>query len=185
MGAPWLIGLSGYARTGKDTIASILVEDYGFVRVAFADLVRDSLVALNPDVRNQDGEHFPLAEMVRWYGWEKLKLYAPDVRGLLQRMGTEVGRNILGENVWVDATFKSLYPDERYVISDVRFENEAKAVTRNRGVLARVSRMGFGPANDHSSEVALDRWPFDVQIRNNGEIGDLREIVADALMLER
>jgi hypothetical protein len=43
-----IIGLSGYARSGKDTVAELLVLNYGFKRMAFADGIRESLIALNP-----------------------------------------------------------------------------------------------------------------------------------------
>ena len=47
-----LIGLSGYARSGKDTIAEILCLNYGFKRVSFALPIRDGIYTLNPLVEN-------------------------------------------------------------------------------------------------------------------------------------
>ena len=41
-----IIGLSGYAQSGKDTVANILVQHYGYKRVAFADKIRECLFAL-------------------------------------------------------------------------------------------------------------------------------------------
>ena len=43
-----IIGISGYARSGKDSVANILVQDFGFERRAFADKLREALYALNP-----------------------------------------------------------------------------------------------------------------------------------------
>lgn len=63
-----IIGLSGYARSGKDTVASFLVSEYAFERISFADPIRDILYALNPSV---DGES--LISMVDNYGWEIAK----------------------------------------------------------------------------------------------------------------
>jgi dephospho-CoA kinase len=45
-----LIGLSGYARSGKDEAAKVLIEEFGFKRIAFADKLRDFLYALDPIV---------------------------------------------------------------------------------------------------------------------------------------
>ena len=64
-----IIGLTGYARSGKDTVASILVEDYGFTRVAFADPIRDLLLKINPILENG----YRLGEHVKEFGWELAK----------------------------------------------------------------------------------------------------------------
>jgi dephospho-CoA kinase len=60
-----IIGLTGYARTGKDTVASVLVKDFGFERIAFADPIRELLYELNPKVNG-----IYLREMVEEHGWE-------------------------------------------------------------------------------------------------------------------
>jgi dephospho-CoA kinase len=44
-----IVGISGYARSGKDEAAKALVE-MGFERRAFADKLREFLLALNPMV---------------------------------------------------------------------------------------------------------------------------------------
>ena len=46
-----IIGLSGYAQSGKDTVAKVLIEEYGFTRIAFADKIREFLYDLNPQVK--------------------------------------------------------------------------------------------------------------------------------------
>ncbi len=89
-----IIGLSGYARSGKDTVAELLVLNYGFKRVAFADGIRDALIALNPILH--DGHR--LNEVVQMYGWDVAKA-KDEVRRLLQVMGTEVGRKLIHEDV--------------------------------------------------------------------------------------
>jgi dephospho-CoA kinase len=43
-----IIGLSGYAQSGKDTVAELLCLNYGFKRIAFADAIREGVVRLNP-----------------------------------------------------------------------------------------------------------------------------------------
>ena len=47
-----IIGLTGYARSGKDTVAKILVDNYGYKRIAFADKIRELLVEINPILEN-------------------------------------------------------------------------------------------------------------------------------------
>lgn len=179
-----IIAISGYARAGKDTIADILTEDAGFERIAFADKLRECLYALNPIISADslcggEVEFVYLQDMVNHYGWDGIKksLYAEEARRLLQRFGTEVGREILGNNIWVDATFITLDVTKNYVVTDCRFRNEAEATTRKGGQVWRVNRPGVGPINDHISEIGLDHWPFDKIINNHSSIEDLREKV--------
>jgi hypothetical protein len=111
------------------------------------------------------------------YGWEKVKDDFPEVRQLLQRTGTDAGRRVLGENVWVDAVMADL-PDTDVVFTDCRFPNEAQAIKDAGGYLVRVTRPGFEPGPDaHESETALDGYPHDFEIKNTGTLEDLRDTV--------
>lgn len=174
-----IVGLSGYARAGKDTLGAILVRRYGFERVSFADILRTAALALDPIVTNTSRR---LSSLVRVAGWEEAKRN-PEVRSLLQRLGTEVGRNLLGPDVWVRALFDSLDPAGRYVITDCRFENEAQAVKAAGGVVVRVERPGTGAINQHVSETALDDWPFDLRVQNDGTVDDLTAAAAEVVAL--
>jgi dephospho-CoA kinase len=72
-----IIGLSGYAQSGKDTVAKVLVEKYGYRRVAFADPIRDLLYGMDPLVPKGYGEsviNYRLQDLVDSYGWEKWKM---------------------------------------------------------------------------------------------------------------
>jgi 50S ribosomal subunit-associated GTPase HflX len=53
-----IIGLSGYAQVGKDTVANILVQHHGYKRVAFADKIRECLFALDPIIAVRLSTHF-------------------------------------------------------------------------------------------------------------------------------
>jgi hypothetical protein len=162
-----IIGLSGYAQVGKDTLASILVEHHGFERIAFADALRDMLYALNPDINDGPDAGPELRWIVDTYGWEAAK--ERGARELLQRLGTEAGRNILGEDIWVQTAMKKVKPGGRYVITDCRFPNEARAVEAAGGHVVRVKRPGFEPVNGHPSETALDDWAFAAVAYNVGD----------------
>lgn len=167
-----IIGLSGVARSGKDTVADHLVENYGFRKVSFADPIREALYRLNPEI-DVDGYDMRLKAAVDLMGWEQLKDISTGVRGLMQRMGTEVGREMFGENIWVDTALKSIAPGEKIVITDVRFPNEADAIQATGGKLWRVERSGVGPANEHASESALDHYEFPTKLANDGTLEDL------------
>jgi hypothetical protein len=93
------------------------------------------------------------------------------VRRILQALGTKC-REILGQDVWVDAAFDTL-GDGTYVFSDCRFPNEAKAIKDAGGTVLRVVRPGVNALNDHISEIGLDGWDFDGIVMNDGGVVDL------------
>lgn len=107
-------------------------------------------------------------------------------------------KEVLGEDVWVKSLMKDYiidvdYPD--WVISDVRFLNEAKAIKEREGIVIRVNRpkvietvgliiMDMSTddrskdvhikSKEHESETALDDYEdFDYVINNDGTIEDL------------
>lgn len=168
-----IIGLSGYAQSGKDTTAEILAE-LGYERIAFADILRDFLYAMNP--RIWEGQR--VQNTVDQIGWDQAKVaYDSEIRGLLQRLGTDAGRKYLGENVWVDAALKGLEPDGLYVVTDCRFVNEADGIRKRTGKVYRIHRQGVGPINDHISERGLDDYDFDGYLFNNGTVAEFKDQV--------
>lgn len=163
-----ILGLSGYARSGKDTIADYLVENYGFTRMAFADPMREALYRLNPRINVGEMIGVSLKDAVDNLTWEGLKSISPDIRGLLQRMGTEVGREMFGEDIWVNYALEKADSADRVVFADVRFVNEADAIHKHGGSLWRIERPGNVAVNDHVSERALDEYKFDLYLNNYG-----------------
>lgn len=173
-----IVGLSGYARSGKNEAAEALVQ-YGWRQAAFADKLREFLYALDPLVPGYYGAgNLRLRRLVDQTGWDYAKVTYPEVRALLQRAGTEAGRKVLGANVWVNALFEEHADAPALVLTDVRFPNEAQAVADRGGVLIQVERPGVRPARDsvgrvHESEVALDDWDFDHVLMNDGTVEEL------------
>ncbi len=173
------VGLAGFARSGKDSVGSVLVSQ-GFVRRSFASPMRVALCRLNPLVDTVNGV-MPLMDALYLLGsWEGLKERAPGVRVLLQRLGSDVGREMFGEDFWVDQAFKGL-GDESVVFTDVRFPNEAEAIRGRGGVVWNVVRPGVGAANGHVSESALGGFVFDATIVNDGSLEELEGKVVECL----
>jgi len=168
-----LIGLTGYAQSGKDTVASILVEKYGYTRIAFADKIRDFLYGINPMVACSPTGY--LQDLVNLVGWDKAK-QEPQVRRLLQDLGISA-RELLDENIWITTALSKVDKDVRVVVTDVRFENEAMMIKLMGGQLWRVKRVGFGPVNEHVSESELDGYKVNQIFVNNGTLEDLEVLV--------
>jgi hypothetical protein len=168
-----IIGLSGYAQSGKDTVAELLCLNYGFKRISFALPMRDAIYTLNPIVEGGNR----VADLVDEYGWDVAKAN-PEVRRLLQTFGTEVGRNLFGETFWIDQAFKRAEEYQRVVFSDVRFPNEASAIVNKGGDVWRINRHNHAPVNGHKSEHAMDMFMFKHVIYNDGALSDLADDVS-------
>jgi hypothetical protein len=142
-----LIGLTGFARTGKDTFqsrSSTLLKkmNANFIchRFAFADALK------------QECDSFLLKNM----GISSFTEYTPDkeiIRPFLVTYGTHLRRK-MDPNCWIkkiDPLIKKITSDEScqnfIFITDVRFKNEAEWIKSLGGYLINIHREGFGPAN--------------------------------------
>jgi len=165
-----IIGLSGYARSGKDSVAEYLVQHHGFTRLAFADNLKQLLYDVNPIILSGGDER--VQSFVDYFGWDESKKI-PEVRELLQRLG-ESARERIGQDVWINAVLKEAEGLDRVVISDVRYQNEANAIRFDAGgKLIRIIRYGVSSANDHISETDLDNYSFDASIHNDYTLSSL------------
>lgn len=154
MTAP-LIGLMGQKRSGKDTFAGFLVERHGYVRLAFADALRDALLRVNPLVGRG---HLRVSDVIATVGWEGAKgsPSGPEIRHLLQEFGMAVRDT--DPDFWIRSVMRrsaALREDGTpVVVTDVRFPNEADAIERQGGILVRIDRPGLPDDDQHPSEYA-------------------------------
>ena len=174
-----IIGIMGLKRSGKDTFADRLVSHHGFTRLALADPMREFALALDPLIATDWQDHYlvRLSFIVDTIGWERAKGIG-EVRRTLQRLGTEAGRGILGEDLWVHKTLAlAAAMSGPVVVTDVRFDNERAAIDAH-GVVVRVTRPGLTADTWHSSErLATDfSVPAYAEIVNEGTVDDLHTL---------
>lgn len=168
-----LIGLTGYARSGKDTVANYLVSDYGFVRIGFADKLKELAVMIDPD----------LDSLVKVLGWETAK-QVPKYRKFLQDLGNSA-RLVLNENIWINKVFEQIGL-RNIVISDARYLNEFEAIQAVGGKVIRINRNDVGPVNDHITETGHGNFSTDFVVYNNGVfLGELYDAVDDVMLVLR
>lgn len=165
-----LVGLCGYAGSGKDT-AALCLTDRGWKRRAFADKLKEMALQIRPWIFDNGGWQC-LETIVFNRGWERAKK-VPDVRRFLQRLGVEVRE--VDPDFWVRAI--DLFEDE-IVITDVRFPNEAQLIAEHGGILIRIVRPGVGPVNSHSSENDLAELA-QYTVVNDGSVEDLHRQILE------
>ena len=165
-----IIGICGKAGSGKDTVAQYLTENYGYQQLSFAKILKDMLAVAglgepaNRDDKEKNIEGFPFS-----------------FREAAQTLGTQWGRH-LDKDIWVKLTMRSLKPYGKYVISDVRFENEATMVRENGFLIHVVGRsVDMGRLGTHSSEAGIIRKREDELINNSGHISLLHDQIQNLM----
>jgi hypothetical protein len=173
-----IIGLGYKARSGKDTIAEYLVRVYGFRRVAFADSLKEACRQIFSFTDEQ--LYGDKKEVVDSY-WEVTPRY------VLQKVGTECMREGYDKDIWIKSVEKKIRDSkDNWVITDMRFPNEAEAVKRWGGFLVRVDRPNSGATGgivSHPSEIAMDSFKdWDYALNNDSNVhAVLYEKVEDML----
>lgn len=129
-----IVGITGKAGAGKDTVADRLVNRHGFKKMSFAAPLKEVLLKMNPIIGMdimQPSRTITLSEALERNGGEDgVKSLFPEYRKLLQKLGTEGIRSI-DEQFWIKAATKMILaePNEaRLVFTDCRFPNEAKVI---------------------------------------------------------
>jgi len=202
------IGFGGYLRSGKDTIADHLVARHGFVKVNMSAPIRDFLLAVNPIIFAKPfTKRQALAALfgrtitysyVRYReyeetvgGYTEAKTH-PEVRALLQRIGYDGGRLIIGDDVWTNIISRAIVAYREagtgVIISGIRFPNEQTLVHDHGGRLIWVHRPSLPtPAADtagHATEHTLTADTFDDVLVNDGTLTDLYRAGETLLGLE-
>jgi hypothetical protein len=140
-----IVGFAGRIGSGKSTAAAELSKTGGFQRVRFAGTLKKMMVTLGLSLDEIDGDRKekPCA-----------LLCGKTPRHAMQTIGTEWGRDLIGEDVWVNAwkhAVSKLPETANVVVDDVRFANEAQAIRDMGGIVVLVER-GITSTGNHASE---------------------------------
>lgn len=198
-----VIGIAGRKRSGKDTVALMLEEEYGFKRLALADPLRECLSTFLGVSEPTDKEGLvsfsvsqedlmEMAHLLRldssvfierfreqMSGWCGQNCYTLPYRKLIQTVGTDICR-ALDEQVWIKRTMYEITMNKKYggrnkfVVSDIRFDNEAEFIHNLLGSVWCVTS-ARGEDDTHSSEKGVDEKYISCMIANNGTLEELRE----------
>jgi len=168
----YVLGICGHAGAGKDMVADYLVKEFGFVRMALADPIKEMAHIYF---------HVPLDQLQR-------SDKPQEVRWLLQQLGTEIGR-VYDPSIWIKTLCDRIQtsPRPRIVVTDVRFPNEAEALVTGLGADLILIRRQNNPNKgtemmNHASETSIEKIPFDLFrtafINLEGQKDDLLHTIA-------
>jgi hypothetical protein len=184
-----IIGVAGKAGSGKDTVGQIIREtsDPEWQIKKFADGVKE-VASILTGIPREEFEKEDVKQSDLGKEWSKYNFISEPheqsmtIRELLQKIGTDAIRNYVHHNAWVNCLMSKYNYEDLWVITDVRFPNEAEAIRNAGGVLIRIERDSPMKSN-HISETALDSFnDWDYIINNKGTLDELRDEVHYILM---
>lgn len=176
------IGVTGYPESGKDAVASMLVRAHDFAQMSFASPIKDGLVVMLGIERKALDDHALKETVVPWIG--------KSPRELMQLLGTEWGRDLVRDDLWIRHAQRRLANYRRIsasvVVTDVRYPNEADWVRSNGGEIWHVLRKSArNVVNMHSSNIPIAVLPgADSVIHNDEGLDQLEAQVRRALLGE-
>jgi hypothetical protein len=155
-----IVGFTGRIGSGK-TFAAQELNKYGFTRMRFAGPLKKMMAALGLTPEEIDGS---LKELP----CELLCGSAP--RWAMQSIGTQWGRDLIGEDIWVNAwkrAVSNMQPGANVVVDDVRFANEADAIRSMGGVVVRINTPDDNRAPHELHESERLEFEYDQVITND------------------
>jgi hypothetical protein len=163
-----LIGITGKARSGKDTIAKHLATKHGFSHYWLSKPMKDALAVM----LGWTSEHLygDLKEVVD-------NTYGVSPRYALQTIGTEWGRELINQDLWLILAEQQIRRNPNLVISDIRFDNEAQLIRRMGGIVLKITRVDADEVQDHQSEAGVSDHFIDMSVTNDGSIKELQDII--------
>ena len=172
---PILIGLLGKKRSGKSTCAKYIQEKFAFENVSFAEGVkrvstrRYSLRESQMEIYKDTIDH----------RWNKTP------RDIFKEIGMNARKG--DPDYWVKYLHTRILhkikssPHTNFVISDVRFKNEADFIVKHGGYLIRVIRPGLKEDN-HISETEGDCIEVDMEIHNDSTVKNLVQVLDNIII---
>ena len=194
-----IIGICGLIGCGKGTVGDILVEEYGFTKLSFADKLKDGVATVfNWDRAMLEGDTVESREWRETQDdfWSRETGRTITPRLVLQEFGTDCMRHGFDDSIWVSLVKQELvkYPKKNFVIPDVRFPNEANMIKSIHGEVWRVRRgqdpvwmrmyqdIGVEPKDVHESEWRWANVDFNNIIYNDLGINELKSQVKGLLV---
>lgn len=185
-----LVGLCGYARSGKDTIGQMLVKRLGFKRISFGDMLKQDL---NDYMRPQVFEDLQTKGIdIAYNDIDFLNPSTLQIKEILRKYMIWYGekmKKINGIHHWTNRAFQQINPeDAKIVITDVRRPNELEIFRNNRTYIEKCKRnrrilnLPHSPLDDEEYDLKFETLLFYItQLHNRDEDNLTIETVLTAM----
>jgi len=172
-----IIGIAGKIGSGKDTLAKFLKEslksqqnEYSVEIYHFANNLKKITAILTG---------IPYEEMLTREVKQKRISFLNNitVRELLQKLGTDVLRNHLSQNIWTHSLLNTYKEHEKkiWIIADVRFRSEVEYIKNLNGVVVHIIGNHLDTISKHPSETDLDTYKdYDYACNNTLSLENLQ-----------
>ena len=191
-----IIGLSAKAGVGKNQLAEFIIEEFEknynrkFYEASFADKLKRmckfqfglSDDQLWGDKKELADERFPKSERERPDNGAVVYWTSREIMQELGAFYRKIDRDFWVKSLknFLDHELSKGHKD--FIITDVRYVNEAGFIKNRKGVLVRINRNIDKKIHgtSHESEIGLDNYEgFDINVDNNGSLDDLRKASSD------
>ena len=179
-----IVGICGEMGSGKDTLGEML----GGTKVSFADpLKKVCAYVFDIPVEDMNTQEGKASVHPNGYGLTN--------RRILQIVGTDMFRELINTDVWIDKFKRTAGQHDYVVVTDLRFDNEAQVILDLGGIVLEVVRPNNPIANPsgksmlstitnlfnpkptevHASESGISEHLITARVHNNGSIEDLSD----------
>lgn len=195
-----ILSVFGKNKAGKSTLADMLVTEYDFVKISFADALReitqlffgintdwkineewsatyeylDGLDRLFSVIKDKNNVKQLMIDKIK-YATTKDQAY----RITLELLGTEVFRKIVLNDIWCAMAVFSVVRlagfGEHIVFDDMRFPNEYGVLSKLNTIFIRITAPFEEPVGTHESQKYVSDFKADYIINNNGTKKELLE----------
>ena len=141
---PKVIGVSGFAGSGKDSFANIFVEKYGYTKISMADSIKDMLSVVFGWDREMLQGATPESRLWRETPdefWSSVLEYPFTPRKAMTTIGTNLFRVHFHKDIWVQSVKKKILDvGTNVIIPDLRFGNEIEMMRDIGACLFEIER---------------------------------------------
>ena len=177
-----IIGLCGNKKCGKDTFANYLVDTEGYIKMAFADYIREALKILfdwdedtfSQDQKEKDDDYWGTSprKMMQELGTEFLRQHCKNMisQDFVLPNGKSYQSTFHIKRLNKDIlNFYKMNNDVKIIISDIRFQDEVDYVKQLGGTVIKVNRdIQKNEFSNHASENQIDNLKsIDIVLDNN------------------
>jgi len=162
-----LVGLLGYAKSGKDTVADYLADNYGYKKIKFGDTLKHTLNESFKEIVMEDlvKRNIPISFSEIDFLVEDDRILKEKLRPYMIWLG-ETLREKNGVHYWINKALEKAGDATKIVVADIRREDELDLFRNNNYAISRLYR-SYGAANMLNSDLIQEHLSKRVDYETN------------------